>query len=70
MVKVDIATMANSIEGRSPLLDHEFLELTAKIPSNLKLKGREKKYIFKKALEEFLPKEILFRKKNGFWRPP
>ncbi len=69
MVKVDIATMANSIEGRSPLLDHEFLELTAKIPSNLKLKGRENKYIFKKALEEFLPKEILFRRKMGFAAP-
>lgn len=68
-VKVDIATMANSIEGRSPLLDHEFLELTAKIPSNLKLKGREKKYIFKKALEGFLPKETLSRRKMGFGVP-
>ncbi len=70
-VKVDIATMANSLEARAPFLDHEFMELTAQIPFNLKLKGlNNKKYIFKKALEkELVPKEILYRKKMGFGIP-
>jgi asparagine synthase (glutamine-hydrolysing) len=61
--------MANSLEARSPLLDHQFLELTAKIPSGLKLKEQNKKYIFKKALETILPKEVLYRKKMGFGLP-
>ncbi|MDP1629217.1 MAG: asparagine synthase (glutamine-hydrolyzing) [bacterium] len=69
MVKIDIATMARSLEGRSPLLDHEFLELTAKIPSSLKIRGRQKKYIFKKALKNFLPQETLYRTKMGFGVP-
>lgn len=70
MTKVDIATMAASLEGRSPFLDHEFLELTAKIPDHLKLKGlRKKKYILKKALEGILPKDILYRPKKGFGVP-
>lgn len=70
LVKVDIDTMAVALEGRSPLLDHEFMELTAKIPFNLKLKGMDnKKYIFKKALEGFIPNEILYRKKMGFGVP-
>ncbi|MEK9183823.1 MAG: asparagine synthase (glutamine-hydrolyzing), partial [Patescibacteria group bacterium] len=59
LVKMDIATMAHSLEARSPLLDHEFMELTAKIPSSLKLRGDTNKYIFKKALEKILPAEIL-----------
>ena len=69
MAKVDIATMAVALEGRSPLLDHELLELSAKIPSRLKLKGKEKKYIFKKALEDLLPPEVLYRPKMGFGIP-
>jgi len=70
LVKVDIASMAVSLEGRSPLLDHEFMELAAKIPFNLKLKGRNtRKYIFKKALEGLIPGEILYRPKKGFGVP-
>ena len=71
MAKVDIATMANSLESRSPLLDHEFVELVAQIPSNLKIRkmGQERKYIFKKMLEKYLPNEILYRKKKGFGLP-
>lgn len=69
MVKVDIAAMANSLEGRSPLLDHEFLEMTAQIPASLKIKNGETKYIFKKALEGILPNEILYRPKMGFGVP-
>jgi len=70
MVKVDIASMAHSLEARSPLLDHHFLEFVAKIPARLKLKnGFQTKYIFKKAAEPFLPREIIYRSKMGFGVP-
>ena len=70
LVKVDIASMAVSLEGRSPFLDHEFLELTAQIPFNLKLRGfNNKKYILKEALRGIVPDEILFRPKMGFGIP-
>ena len=69
LVKVDRASMANSLEVRAPILDHKFMELAATIPSSLKLQGRKGKYIFKKALEKFLPNEILYRKKMGFGVP-
>ncbi len=71
LVKVDIATMANGLESRSPFLDHEFMEMTAQIPAHLKLKSlNNKKYILKKALEkDLVPKEILYRKKMGFGVP-
>ncbi len=70
MAKADIDTMAVSLESRSPFLDHEFLELTAKIPAKLKIKGlNNKKYILKKTLEDILPKDILYRKKMGFGVP-
>ncbi len=70
LVKVDIATMAVSLEGRSPFLDHEMLELTAKMPFDLKLKGmNQKKYILKEALRGILPDEVMFRKKMGFGVP-
>lgn len=69
MAKVDMASMANSLESRSPLLDYKFLEFTAKIPSNLKIKDRTKKYIFKKALESILPQDIIMRNKMGFGVP-
>ncbi len=70
LVKVDMATMAVGLEGRSPFLDHELLELTATIPFKLKLKGlNNKKYILKKALEGFIPDSILYRKKMGFGVP-
>lgn len=70
MAKVDVASMAVALEGRSPLLDHEFLELTSKIPSNLKLKGlNKKKHILKKSLEGLIPDKILYRPKMGFSVP-
>ena len=69
LTKVDRASMANSIEARVPLLDHEFVELAFKIPTTFKIKNDEGKYIFKKALENRLPKEILYRKKQGFAIP-
>jgi asparagine synthase (glutamine-hydrolysing) len=69
LVKVDVASMANSLEARSPFLDHEFMEFVAKIPAELKLKGRTTKYILKEALKEILPDEVLFREKMGFGVP-
>ncbi len=69
MVKVDRMTMANSVEARSPLLDQELIELAGTIPSTLKIKNGETKYIFKKALERIVPREILYRQKQGFGVP-
>lgn len=70
LVKVDIASMAVALEGRSPFLDHEMLELTAKMPFNFKLKGaNNKKYILKEALRGLVPDEVMFRGKMGFGVP-
>ncbi|MCM8768047.1 MAG: asparagine synthase (glutamine-hydrolyzing), partial [Candidatus Omnitrophica bacterium] len=69
LVKMDIACMANSIEGRSPFLDTEFIELIASFPYDLKLKGKISKYILKEKLKDFIPEEILKRKKMGFGVP-
>lgn len=69
LAKVDRASMANSLEVRAPILDHKFMELVARIPSSLKLRGMEGKYIFKKALQQFLPDAVLYRKKMGFAVP-
>jgi asparagine synthase (glutamine-hydrolysing) len=69
LVKVDIASMAHSLEARSPFLDHEFMEFAATIPSDLKVRGRVKKYILKRALSGLLPEEILHRPKMGFGVP-
>jgi asparagine synthase (glutamine-hydrolysing) len=59
----------NSLEVRVPLLDHEFAELTFKIPSKLKLNGEEQKYIFKKAMTSSLPGNVLKHPKQGFSVP-
>jgi asparagine synthase (glutamine-hydrolysing) len=67
--KVDIATMAHSLESRSPLLDHEFMEFTSTIPMDFKIRQGNKKYIFKQAVREFLPAELLTRPKKGFGIP-
>ena len=69
LTKVDRASMAHSLEVRVPLLDHRFMEMVASIPWNLKLNGREGKYIFKKALEAFIPHDVLYRRKMGFSIP-
>jgi asparagine synthase (glutamine-hydrolysing) len=66
LVKVDIATMAVSLEARAPFLDHHVIELAASLPENLKLRGLTKKYILKKYLRGFLPEENLVRRKQGF----
>ncbi len=69
MPKVDLGSMAHSLEARSPLLDHELLELTARMPSSLKLKGFKRKHVFKEMLRGLVPDETLDRKKSGFRLP-
>ncbi len=69
LTKVDRASMANSLEVRVPLLDHELVEWIASLNPDLKLKNREGKYLFKKSLEPYLPNDILYRPKMGFAIP-
>lgn len=69
LVKMDIASMANSLETRSPFLDHKILEFCASLPASWKLHGLTTKFILKQAFKNFLPKEILHRGKMGFGSP-
>ena len=69
LMLTDKMTMATSLECRVPLLDHELVEMTARIPGDIKLRGGELKHIFKRALCDLLPPEILNRKKRGFGTP-
>jgi len=70
LVKVDRTSMWHALEVRSPLLDHRFLELAARIPARLRLRGmREGKYIFKRAMRGLLPDVVLDRPKQGFGIP-
>ena len=69
LVKMDIASMAHSLEVRSPLLDHELMELAASLPADWKIEGLTTKKIFKEALRPWLPKQILDRPKQGFGVP-
>lgn len=66
LIKADKMTMANSLELRVPLLDHQVLEFAASLPPDYKLRGASTKHILKKALSNRLPAEILYRKKTGF----
>lgn len=67
--KIDIATMAYALEARSPLLDHQLMEFAASIPASMKVRGHEKKWIFRQALRGWIPDEILDRPKQGFSVP-
>jgi asparagine synthase (glutamine-hydrolysing) len=67
--KVDRASMAHSLEVREPLMDHELVEWLATLPSHLKIKGQEGKWLFKKAFEPSLPNDVLYRPKMGFSVP-
>jgi asparagine synthase (glutamine-hydrolysing) len=69
LTKVDRASMAHALEVRVPILDHQLVDWISGLPPELKLRGREGKYIFKKALEPKLPDEILYRQKMGFAVP-
>ena len=67
--KVDRASMAHSLEVREPLMDHELVEWMASLPSSLKIRGQEGKYLLKKAMEPHLPNAVLYRPKMGFSVP-
>src|SRR6266403_332277 len=69
LIKADKMTMANSIELRVPLLDHEVLEFAASLPARLKVRGITTKYLAKKALGRRVPEAIINRKKAGFPTP-
>jgi asparagine synthase (glutamine-hydrolysing) len=67
--KVDRASMAHSLEVREPLMDHKLVEWLATLPSTMKVRGQEGKFLFKKAMEPMLPAEVLYRPKMGFSVP-
>src|SRR5438445_10551948 len=69
LVKVDITSMANSLEARSPFLDHEVMEFAARLPVQFKLRGRNAKYLLKRAFADLLPPENVHRRKMGFGVP-
>ena len=69
LTKVDRASMANSLEVRAPLLDHQLVEWAAGIPAGCKLSHGQGKYIFKRALESYVPSPLLYRPKQGFSIP-
>jgi asparagine synthase (glutamine-hydrolysing) len=69
LVKMDIASMANSLEVRSPLLDHEVVEFAASLPLSLKLRGFTQKYLLRRAMRGLLPEAVLRRPKMGFGVP-
>jgi asparagine synthase (glutamine-hydrolysing) len=69
LVKVDRASMAHGLEVRPPLLDHELLELAARIPSSLKVRRGETKWLMKRAFADVLPEAVRNRPKQGFEMP-
>ena len=69
LMKQDQMSMAGSIESRVPFLDHVLVEFAASIPSSYALKGLEGKYILKAAVEDILPRSIIYRRKMGFPTP-
>lgn len=66
---VDRMSMAHSLESRAPMVDYKLVEYAAAIPANLKLKGRNLKYILKKVAARHIPQELITRKKQGFGFP-
>ncbi|MBI3596519.1 MAG: asparagine synthase (glutamine-hydrolyzing) [Nitrospirae bacterium] len=68
-VKMDVASMSNSLEVRAPFLDYRIMEFAAKIPSGHKIKLKQTKYLLKKLSEKYLPKENIYRSKWGFAIP-
>ena len=69
LTKVDRASMAHSLEVRVPILEHHFVEWAATVPTSAKLDGSEGKACFKRALEPYLPHDIMYRQKMGFSVP-
>ncbi|HET6566625.1 MAG TPA: asparagine synthase (glutamine-hydrolyzing) [Rhodothermales bacterium] len=69
LAKMDVSTMAHSVEARSPLLDTKLIEYAARIPTKLRLKGYATKYLLKRLAERYVPDEVLYRRKRGFVMP-
>ncbi len=69
LMRVDKISMSTSVEGRVPFLDHNLVEFTMDIPQAWKVRGGETKYLLKKALEDLLPRDIIYREKMGFGAP-
>ncbi len=69
LVKMDIATMAYGLEARSPLLDHELLEMAAALPARFKVNGTEKKIALRASLRGVVPDSLIDRRKQGFQVP-
>ena len=69
LVKADRASMAHSLEARSPLLDRALIEYAATIPTSIRLKGFKTKYLLKKLAERYVPRSVLYRRKKGFVMP-
>ena len=69
LIKADKMTMAASVELRVPFLDHRLVEFAARLPVSCKLRGAEGKFLLKKVMESFLPRDIVYRRKSGFALP-
>ena len=66
LIKADKMTMAASVELRVPFLDHRLVEFAARLPISFKLRGGETKYLLKKAMARYLPRDVIYRTKKGF----
>ena len=69
LAKMDVSTMAHSLEARAPLLDMRVIEYAATIPTQQRLKNYRTKHLLKKLAERYVPKEVLYRRKRGFVMP-
>jgi len=69
LMRVDKITMATSVEARVPFLDHHLVEYAMGLPRALKVSGASGKHILKRALEEILPRDLLYSRKRGFGAP-
>jgi asparagine synthase (glutamine-hydrolysing) len=69
LMLTDKMTMATSLEARVPFLDHELVELAARIPSRLKVRGTRLRYVQKRAMRRHLPKHVMTKRKRGFGCP-
>ncbi len=69
LVKVDRATMSVGLEGREPMLDHRIIEFVSQLPADLKIRNKTNKYILKKIVHKYVPKELMDRPKMPFIAP-
>jgi len=69
LMRVDKITMATSVEARVPFLDHHLVEYALGVPRSLKVEGASGKHILKRALEDILPRDLLYTRKRGFGAP-